>query len=47
MIKAKSIATFLFTNHGSRSDAAQSQIMSNCHYTEKDVLTREGLSNFV
>ena len=47
MIKAKSIATFLLTNHGSRSDAAQNQTMSNWHYTERDVLTREGLSNFV
>ena len=35
MVKARSIATFL-TNLGSRSDAAQEQILSNCHDTERD-----------
>ena len=46
-VKAPSIATFLVTNRGSRSDAAQRQIFSNCHYTEKGALTREGLYSLV
>ena len=47
MVKTRSIAIFLLTNLRSRSDAAQGQILSNCHYTERGVLTREGLSNLV
>ena len=43
MVKARSIATFLLTNFGSRSDAAQEQILSNYHYTEMGVLNGEGL----
>ena len=35
MVKVRSIATFLLTNLGSRSEAAQGQILSNCHYTER------------
>ena len=47
MVKARSIATFLLTNFGSRSDAAQGQILSNYHYTERGASTIEGLSNLV
>ena len=47
MVKAQSIATFLLTNIGSRSDAARRQILSKFHYTERGALTREGLSNLV
>ena len=46
MVKARSIATFLIINLGSRSDAEQEQILSNCHYIMKGVLTTEGLSVF-
>ena len=46
MVKARSIATFLLTNLGSRSDAARRQILSNCHYIDRGALTREGVSNF-
>ena len=35
MVKVRSIATFLLTNLGSRSEAAQGQTLSNCHYTER------------
>ena len=45
--KSRSIAAFLLTNLGNRSDAAQGQILLNCHYTKKDTLTREGLPNLV
>ena len=34
-VKARSIATLLFTNVGSRPDSAHKQIMSNCHYTKR------------
>ena len=34
------------TNLGSRSDAAQGQLLWNCHYAE-NALTGEGLSNLV
>ena len=46
-VKARSIAAFLLPNLWSRSHAAQRQILSNCHYTERSALTKEGLSNFV
>ena len=55
MVKARSIATFLLTNLGSRPAAAQrrtvtkqtAQIYADCHYIERGSLTREGLPNFV
>ena len=47
MVKARNIATFLLINLGGRTDAAQRQLLSNCHNTERGDLTREGLSNFV
>ena len=34
-VKARSIATFLFTNLESRPNSAHGQILSNCHYTER------------
>ena len=46
-LEARSIATFLFTNLGSRSAAAQRQMQMNWHYTERGALTREGLSDLV
>ena len=47
MVKVRNIATFLLTNFGSLSGAAQGQILSNCHYTERSAVTREGFSNLV
>ena len=35
------MAIFFLTNLESRSDEAQGQILSNCHYTERGALTRE------
>ena len=46
-VKTRSIATFLFTILRSRADSAYEQILSNCHYTKRGALIREGLSNLV
>ena len=55
MVKARSTATFLLTNLGSRSAAAKKRTVTkwtatikvDCHYTERVALTREGLSDLV
>ena len=47
MVNARSMATFLLTNLGSRSSRSTKANIGELHYTERGALTRRGLSNLV